>query len=225
MRLTRTIDLTGVTAAQAPKLAAQLSYDMEKSYDNVIVEAHTAGAGDWTTLPDLGGRSDTGVPEECDAGFLLAMHPWLEHYLTPGAPCGASGTSGTWNRFTGNSGGWVPVSFDLSAYAGKKVEVSISYVTDPGTGGTGAFVDDTKVTTTGGTSDAEGFEAGLGPWTVPGAPAGSPVNAKDFHRAQGFGVAAIATPDTLLLGFGLEQVPTAADRNRLMGLAMRRLLG
>jgi Zinc carboxypeptidase/Immune inhibitor A peptidase M6 len=225
MRLTRTVDLTGVTVAQAPKLAAQLSYDMEEGYDNVIVEAHTAGAEDWTTLPDLGGRSDDGVPEECDAGFLLAMHPWLEHYLTPGAPCGASGTSGAWHRFTGDSGGWVPVSFDLSAYAGKKVEVSISYVTDPSTGGTGAFVDDTKVTATGGTSDTEGFEASLGPWTVAGAPAGSPVNTKDFHRAQGFGVAAIATPDTLLLGFGLEQVPAAADRNRLMGLAMRRLLG
>ncbi|GAB2824100.1 M14 family metallopeptidase [Actinoallomurus bryophytorum] len=225
MRLTRTIDLSGVTAAQAPKLAAQLSYDTEEGYDNVIVEAHTAGTDDWTTLPDLGGRSDTGVPAECDAGFLLAMHPWLKHYLTLGTPCGGSGTSGSWNRFTGNSGGWVPVSFDLSAYAGKKMEVSISYVTDPASGGIGAFVDDTKVTTAGGTSDAEGFEAGLGPWSVPGAPAGSPANVKDFHRAQGFGVAAIATPDTLLFGFGLEQVASPADRNRLMALAIRRLLG
>jgi hypothetical protein len=224
MRLTRTIDLSGVSAAAAPTLSAKLSYDTEPGYDNVIVEAHTVGADDWTTLPDKGGRSDTGVPTECEAGFLLALHPWLKHYLTPGATCGATGTSGAWNRFTGNSGGWVPVSFDLSAYAGKKVEVSIGYVTDPGTGGTGAFVDDTKVTTSGGTLDAEGFESGLGPWTTPGPPAGSPPNAKDFHRAQGFGVAAVATPDTLLLGFGLEQVPDVADRDRMMRLAMARLL-
>jgi hypothetical protein len=85
-------------------------------------------------------------------------------------------------------------------------------------------VDDTKVTTTGGTLDAEGFESGLGPWATPGAPAGSPANVKDFHRAQGFGVAAISTPDTLLLGFGLEQVADPAQRARLMKLAMARLL-
>jgi uncharacterized protein len=34
---------------------------------------------------------------------------------------------------TGNSGGWEQVSLDLSAYAGKLVEVAISYATDPGT--------------------------------------------------------------------------------------------
>jgi hypothetical protein len=225
MRLTRTIDLSSVTAATAPTLSAKLSYDTEEGYDNVIIEAHTVGADDWTTLPDKGGRTDTDVPAECEAGFLLAMHPWLKHYLTPGTTaCTATGTSGSWNRLTGNSGGWVPVSFDLSAYAGKKVEVSISYVTDPASGGAGAFVDDTKVTTTGGTLDAEGFESGLGPWTTPGPPAGSPASVKDFHRAQGFGVAAIATPDTLLLGFGLEQVADPAQRDRLMKLAMARLL-
>ncbi|GAA4633917.1 M14 family metallopeptidase [Actinoallomurus vinaceus] len=225
MRLTRTVDLTGVTAATQPKLAAKFSYDTEEGYDHVIVEAHTAGAEDWTTLPDLGGRTKTTVPSDCDAGFLLAMHPWLKHYLTPGSPCTATGTSGAWNSFTGNSGGWQPVSFDLSAYAGKKIEISISYVTDPATGGTGAFVDDTKVTTTAGPLDAEGFESGLGPWSTPGPPAGSPPNVKDFHRAQGFGVAAVATPDTLLFGFGLEQVPSTAERDTIIGKAMKQLIG
>ncbi|MEV0403770.1 M14 family zinc carboxypeptidase [Actinoallomurus sp. NPDC050550] len=225
MRLTRTVDLTGVTASRQPKLAAKFSYDTENGYDHVIVEAHTAGADDWTTLPDLGGHTKTTVPSDCDQGFLLALHPWLKHYLTLGSPCTATGTSGAWNSFTGSSDGWQPVSFDLSAYAGKKVEISISYVTDPATGGTGAFVDDTKVTTTTGTLDAEGFESGLGPWSAPGAPAGSPPNVKDFHRAQGFGVAAVATPDTLLFGFGLEQVPSTAERNKIIGAAMKQLIG
>ncbi len=44
-------------------------------YDNVIVEAHMVGQDDWTTLPDLGGGTDSGVPTECEAGFLLAGHP------------------------------------------------------------------------------------------------------------------------------------------------------
>ncbi|GGP06897.1 hypothetical protein LDL08_10280 [Nonomuraea glycinis] len=85
---------------------------------------HTVGQDDWTTLPDLNGSTDSVVPSECEAGFPLAGHP-----------CAATGTSGSWNRFTGNSGGWQPVAFDLSAYAGRQVEVSVSYVTDPGSGG------------------------------------------------------------------------------------------
>ena len=55
MRLTRTVDLTGVPAAAAPTLSAQLSFDVEPDYDNVIVEAHTVGQDDWTTLPEAGG--------------------------------------------------------------------------------------------------------------------------------------------------------------------------
>ena len=50
-RLTRTIDLTSVTAAQVPTLQAQLNYSTEDGYDHVIVEARTAGGEDWTTLP------------------------------------------------------------------------------------------------------------------------------------------------------------------------------
>ena len=33
------------------------------------------------------------------------------------------------------SGGWQEVAFDLSAYAGQQVEIVVSYVTDPFTGG------------------------------------------------------------------------------------------
>jgi hypothetical protein len=223
MRLSRTVDLTGVTAAQAPKLEFQLSINTEPGYDNVIVEAHTVGQDNWTTLPDLNGGTDTGVPTECEAGFYLALHPWLEHYLTPGNPCGNTGTTGAWNRFTDTTNGWHQAAVDLSAYAGQQVELSISYVTDPATGGIGAFVDDTKVTTTGGTVDAEGFETGLGPWSLPGPPAGSP-DAGDFRRGQSFGAAAVTTRDTVLLGFGIEQAATPAERAAVIGKAMDHLL-
>ena len=119
------------------------------------------------------------------------------------------------------------MTYDLSAYAGKQVSVSITYVSDPGSGGTGLFVDDTKLTTTGGTVDSEGFESGLGPWTIEGAPAGSPGNAGEFVRSQALidSVSAIATADTLIWGFGLEQVATAAERNALMGKAVSHLFG
>ena len=226
-RLTRTVDLSGVTAAQAPKLQAQLSYSTETGFDHVIVEAHTAGAEDWTTLPEAGGRTRTTVPTECEQGYLLAGHPFLLHYLTGGNPCTNTGSSGQWNSLTGSSNGWVPVTYDLSAYAGKQVSVSITYVSDPGSGGTGLFVDDTKVTTAGGTLDAEGFESGLGPWTIQGAPAGSPPNSAEFVRSQALidSVSAIATNDTLIWGFGLEQVGTAGERNALMRRAVTHMFG
>jgi hypothetical protein len=226
-RLTRTVDLTGVTAAQAPKLQAQLSYSTETGFDHVLLEAHTAGAEDWTTLPEASGQTGNTVPEQCEQGFLLDEHPFLAHYLTLGNPCGNTGSSGQWNSLTGDSGGWVPVTYDLSAYAGKQVNVSFAYVSDPNTGGTGLFIDDTKVTTTGGALDAEGFESGLGPWAIQGAPAGSAGNVSEFVRSQALidSVSAVATKDSLVFGFGLEQVATPAERNALMGKAMKHLLG
>ena len=41
----------------------------------------------WTTLPDLNGNTSTAVPTECEADFLINLHPNLERYLTPGDPC------------------------------------------------------------------------------------------------------------------------------------------
>ncbi len=227
MRLTRTVDLTTVDAATAAQLQAQLSFDTEFGYDSVIVEARTAGGDDWTTLPDLNGGTTTTPPTECEAGFLLELHPFLNRYLTGTDPCASTGTSGDWNAFTGNSGGWQQVAFDLSAYAGSQVEVSISYVTDPSSGGVGVFVDDTRVVVGGTVVEAEGFETGLGVWSVPGAPEASPVNRVDFVIAESLvpaGRAGIATEDTVLLGFGLEQVSSDADRAALLGGVMAYLL-
>ena len=88
--------------------------------------AHTTGADDWTTLPERGGATSRAVPSECGAGFLVNEHPWLKHYLTiADNDCTATGTSGSWNSLTGASNGWQQVNFDLSAYAGKSVEVSV----------------------------------------------------------------------------------------------------
>ena len=130
MRLTKTVDLTAVAAAQAPQLQFQLSINTEPAYDNVIVEARTVGQDDWTTLPDLNGGPRPTAGRVHGPGFLLALHPFLR--TTSAAPTARRGTP-TWNSFTGSTGGWQQVAFDLSAYAGQQVEVSISYVTDPAT--------------------------------------------------------------------------------------------
>jgi hypothetical protein len=227
-RLTRTVDLTGVTAADKPALRTQLLWDTEPGYDNVLVEAHTTGADDWTTLPEAGGATRTTVPEDCSAGYYVGGHPWLEHYLTVGTGgCTATGTTGSWNALTGSSGGWRQVNFDLSAYAGKSVEVSISYVTDPGSGGRGVLADDASLVVGGTATETEGFETSLGAWKVAGPPAGSPAVLKDWARTgalfQTYG--AVTTDDTVLLGFGLEHVASAADRTALLKKALTALKG
>ncbi len=216
MRLARTFDLTAVPASQTPTLKARLSFDVEEGYDHVIVEAHTPGQDDWTTLPELGGLSTTTVPAECEADFLLEEHPFLKHYLTPGDPCGATGSSGAWNAMTGSSGGWKDVGFDLSAFAGKQVEVSITYVTDPGSGVTGVVVDDTRLEVGGAATQGEGFESGLGAWSLPPAPPGSSAGAGGFVRSQNLFGPAIRTRDTVLLGFGVEQLASPSARAALL---------
>ncbi|MFD0153688.1 M14 family zinc carboxypeptidase [Streptomyces sp. NPDC127132] len=221
-RLGRTVDLTGVVAASKPRLDFQISYDTEPGYDNVVVEAHTVGQDDWTTLPDTNGGTSTAPPADCGEGYYVRDHPFLARYLTVGEDgCASTGTTGSWNAFTGPSNGWRQASVDLSAWAGKQVELSISYVSDPGTGETGAFVDDTRLVT-GTTTEAEGFETGLGAWSVPGAPDGSPGNGSDWTRSAALfhSQAAVTTRDTVLLGYGLEHVTGAAERGRLVGRAL-----
>ncbi|MFF4886480.1 M14 family zinc carboxypeptidase [Streptomyces nigra] len=225
-RLTRTVDLTGVTAAQQPTLRTQLLWDVEPGYDNVLIEAHTTGADDWTTLAEKNGASSSTVPEECEAGFYMNEHPWLAHYLTQSPQgCSATGSSGSWNALTGASAGWRQVEFDLSAYAGKSVEVSLSYVSDPGFGGRGVLADQASLVVGGTAVETEGFETSLGAWSVTGPPPGSPAVLKDWARTgtlfQTFG--AVTTRDTVLLGFGLEHLPSAADRTALIRKAFSSL--
>ncbi|MET8503879.1 M14 family zinc carboxypeptidase [Streptomyces sp. NPDC004787] len=225
-RLGRTVDLTGVTAAAGPKLTFQVSFDTEPGYDNLIVEARTAGQDDWTTLPDANGGTSSEPPADCGEGFYVKQHPFLAHYLTVGQDggCAATGTTGAWHAFTGPSNGWRQASVDLSAYAGKRVELAISYVSDPGTGETGAFVDELTLST-GSVTETEGFETGMGAWSVPGPPAGSPGNGSDWTRSEALfhSQAAVTTRDTVLLGFGLEHVPNATERATLLRRALTSL--
>ena len=220
-RLTRTVDLTG---AAAGALSFKASYDTEADWDYLMVEAHTVGQGDWTTLPDTGGQTQQGTGESCPGGWVAQLHPHLAHYQN--AACEPTGSSGVWNAATGRSSGWQDWNVDLSAFAGKQVEVSISYVSDWGTQGLGVFVDDAKVTVDGATASETSFESDLGGWTVSGAAEGSAANPNDWIRSQtafdeGAGV---TTRDTVFVGFGAEGLTTQAMRNDLIRRSMEHLL-
>jgi hypothetical protein len=217
------VDLTDATSAQ---LQFQLLFNTEPSYDNVIVEAHTPGQDNWTTLPDLNGHSQNDPPAECQPnGFLLNQHPFLRHYLG-GPGCTGPGTSGVWNSFTGSSGGWQQVAVDLSRFLGGEVELAISYVTDPVTGGVGAFVDDTRLVIDGAETGADGFEAAASEWTPGGPPAGSPPNSGNWRigEQEASFFAGTSTEDTLLLGFGLEQLETPGQRADILERALDGLI-
>jgi hypothetical protein len=204
-RLTTTIDLTAATGG---RLAFRTSFDTEHDWDYLFVEAHTVGADDWTTLPDTGGLTSTQTGDSCQSG-VSSLHPFLAHYQ--GTNCEPQGTTGTWNAASGNSGGWKDFNTDLSAYAGKKVEVSITYMSDWGTQGLGVFLDDARVELNGATAQETSFETDLGGWTVPGPPPGTASNSNDWTRSQrAYDTgAATTTNDTAFFGLGLEKLPTA----------------
>jgi len=75
-------------------------YDTEKDYDYAYVEASTDGGTTWQTLPG----TDT----------------------TKANPTGAS----YGNAYNGSSGHWRAQTVNLSAYAGKRIELRFQYVTD-----------------------------------------------------------------------------------------------
>ncbi|GAB3141700.1 M14 family metallopeptidase [Micromonospora sonneratiae] len=220
-RLARTVDLTGATSGT---LQFAASYDIERNWDFMIVEARAVGTDNWTTLPDANGHTGTVTGESCRSGWVNRLHPFLAHYV--GADCSPTGTTGSWHAATGPSGGWQEWSVDLSGYAGKQVEVSITYVSDWSTQGLGLFLDDVRVVVGGATVAETSFEADLGGWTVTGPPAGSAPGANDWSRSQqAFEEgAAVLTPDTVYLGFGLEGLAPAA-RDDLVARSMRHLLG
>jgi zinc carboxypeptidase/immune inhibitor InhA-like protein len=222
-RLTRTITVP----AGGATMSLWTSYDTESQWDFVFVEAHTVGQDDWTTLPDLNGHTSSDTGESCPAGWH-ELHPHLAHYQTfvPGPPdtCTPTGTTGSWNAASGNSGGWQQWQVDLAPFAGKQVEISIAYASDWAVQGLGTFIDDIMVSTGEGTTS---FETDLGGWQVSGPPPGSGPNPNDFIRTTAAGFpegATMSTPDTLYFGFGFEGITGAPTRATVMGRAMDHLL-
>ena len=115
-RMTRTVDLTGVTGTQPANLSFWTSYNTELDWDFVFVEAHTVGQNDWTTLPDQNGHTSQNTGASCieGSGWGAELHNHLAHYQTfhengeggDDNTCDPTGTTGSWHAASGNSGGW-----------------------------------------------------------------------------------------------------------------------
>ena len=237
-RLGKVLDLTG---AATPQLQFKFSGDMEPNWDWVVVEARDVtddpNSDDWTTLPEAdtdgaGGADgslttqDTG--ESCPEGLAEQVHPQLAHYWTvnPAADdgCDPTGTTGEWNAFTGSSGGWTDWTVDLSAYAGRKVDLRVSVITDWGTLGLGAWLDDWRLTDGATDLEFQDFEQPLdSSWLIGPPPEGTPLPNGWTQRGQEFiegGV--VTTDDTVYTGFGFEGINESA-RNEFMARALAHL--
>ena len=237
-RLARTITVPPGGAS----LSFWTSYNLELDFDYMIVEAHTPGVDDWTTLPDQNGHttSDLSNDQACTSGWsnpadaVNVLHPFLTHYQTflPDGTCTPSGMTGTWNAANGSSAGWQSWDIDLSPYAGGDVEVSITVLSDWGLQQfPGVFIDDIAVATGEGTTSFEEDGDPMDGWTVAGAPhddAGiEGANHNEWTRRDGLGIeegAAVASDRTLYLGFGFEGISLTATRNELMDRVIDYLL-
>ena len=110
---------------------------------------------------------------------------------------------------------------DLSAYAGKTVEIYISYASDWGTQNLGVFVDDIEISG----QPLEDFEDGTGDWTISVAPGSGAFN--NWVRITGAGFPegpAMRTADSVYLGFGFEAIDTLDNRKAVMDRVMQYLL-
>ena len=223
-RLGKTLDLSTATA---PRLNLKVSADVEQDWDWVVVEARDVttdpDSDAWTTLPeadtDGAGDADTSLTTQstglsCPEGLATdtdAPHPFLLHYWSP--TCEPTGTTGEWNAFTGSTGGWADWTVDLSAYAGKKVDVRISVITDWGTLGLGTWVDDWQLTDGAQTLESNDFEQELDDsWQIGPAPEGTKNPPTGWNRrGQEFTEGGVVTTgDTVYTGFGFEGINETA---------------
>lgn len=110
---------------------------------------------------------------------------------------------------------------DLTPYAGKTIEIFISYASDWAVQGLGSFIDSVQLPG----EAVESFETPAGDWAVTGPPEGSDPNLNDWVRSEdlGFeegGIVSETPPGvsftTLYFGFGLEGVDGAVARADLM---------
>lgn len=135
-RLGHDFDLTG--AAAPVHFTFYTDYTIEDLWDYAFVEVSTDGGSTWVQLPDM-----DGITTNDDPNGRLVDYGNLQ------------------NGITGDSGGWIQMRFDLSAYAGSTIQLRFRYATDAAFLERGMFVDDIAIDAIGYFDD---FESGDGGW-------------------------------------------------------------
>jgi hypothetical protein len=172
-----------------PALTFDTMWNTEEFWDYAFVQVSTNGGATWKSLAN----ADTNATP--DPGAIEAIKANV-----PG--------------LTGNSGGWTTETFDLSAYAGKRVLLSFRYITDPAVDEPGWWVDNIRV---GGVLVANGTGSSLAGWKSQTQVRPVPVN--------GFTVQLIAYDGDRTASW-IGRLPLDRDfRGTLSGAALDRLIG
>jgi hypothetical protein len=142
--LTNTATLsTPIALGADAELTFWTNYAIEEGWDFGFVQVSTDGGSTWTSLAN---------------NYTTSEHD----------PSAIQGVQDNVPGLTGSSGGWVQMTFDLSAYAGQSVLLRFMYITDWATEENGFYVDDIAVTDGSGTLFDDGLEGGSGNWVLEG---------------------------------------------------------
>ncbi|KKN26018.1 hypothetical protein LCGC14_0878900 [marine sediment metagenome] len=97
-------------------------FEIEMDWDYGYVEVYDQNTEEWYTL------DDPSVVMYDDDGLLVPMVDYIAHAQdNPNTDDGREPTAynatGRWHAFSGNSGGWIPVSMDLTPFAGHVIDL------------------------------------------------------------------------------------------------------
>jgi hypothetical protein len=149
----------------------QTFYDIEEDWDYGYVEVYDHDADTWATL-DAAGTVDYVAHGQDNPNTPADREPTTYE------------AAGLWHAFTGSSGGWVPVSMDLSSFAGHTIDLYFTTWQDGAFTLQMMYVDDIEIPELGFSDDVEAGEDG---WTSTGW------TVTDGILANGFGVTTIDT--------------------------------
>jgi hypothetical protein len=162
---TFTIPVTGAT------LNFMTYFDIEGDWDYGYVEVYDQDTGEWYTL------NATGAVD-------YVAHSQDNPNTPDGREPTAYETAGRWHAFTGTSGGWIPVSMNLTPFAGHDIDLYFTTWQDGAFTLQMMYVDDIEIPEIGFFDDVEAGENG---WTSTGW------YVTDGIQDNGFGVVVIDT--------------------------------
>ncbi|MFW9821270.1 MAG: hypothetical protein ACFFE5_16830, partial [Candidatus Thorarchaeota archaeon] len=143
--LTQTFDIPATGAT----LTFENYFSIEADWDYGYVEVYDHSTGMWTTLPGL-----------LTTDYLA--HAQNNPYTPEEREPTTYNETGTWNAFTGDSGGIYTEIMDLTPFAGHTIDLSFTYWTDGYTLASGWYLDDIAILEIGFSDDCET----VGGWTV-----------------------------------------------------------
>ena len=139
-------------------------FDIEEDWDYGYVEVYDQNTGEWYTL-DATGTVDT------------VAHPQDNPNVPAGREPKDYEAAGRWHAFTGSSGDWIPVSMDLTPFAGDTIDLYFRTWQDGAFTLQMMYVDDISIPELGFTDDVE---AGADGWTADGWFISNGMFANDF---------------------------------------------